>query len=47
MDFNGCTALMDGILMDVINGCQWMALMDKINGRHEWTPLRDAINGHH
>jgi hypothetical protein len=27
-------ALMDGILMDVINGCQWMALMDGINGWH-------------
>jgi hypothetical protein len=27
-------ALMDGILMDVIDGWQWTALMDAINGRH-------------
>jgi hypothetical protein len=34
---NGChewMPLMDGILMDVMNGRQWMALMGGINGRH-------------
>jgi hypothetical protein len=33
-DVIGQTALMDGILMDVINGRQWKALMDSINGWH-------------
>jgi hypothetical protein len=38
---------MDGIFMDVINGRQWTALMDGINGQHSWAALMVGINGRH